>query len=335
MRLLLALPGLVAPSQARPNAPALSALARLIAAAGVPSREPEGLGAALAPHYAITRQIDWPLAPLRLAALGGDPGDAYWLAADPVTLVAGREDVRPAGAVTDLAPADAERMIATLNRHFAADGLAFVAPQPGAWFVRAPSPPQMHTHALDAAAGHALRALLPEGPGAGPWRRWLSEIQMLLHDHPVNVEREESGRASVNSVWFSGGGTLPPRAAPGARVLTWANGGIATAFALHAGRPALAVPASLASIFDNIDDAPHLAVAFDAPLDLAKIESAWAAPAWNALSSGRLEAVTMIADGAGEAVTWTVGRPGRWQQIRQRFVQHDLDALLDAVRPAP
>jgi hypothetical protein len=272
MRLLLALPGLVAPSEAPANLPRLPALARLVAAAGTPTREPEGLGAALAPHYAITRQIDWPLAPLRLAALGGDPGDAYWLAADPVTLVAGREDVRPASAVTDLAPADAthDRHAQPSFRH----GRRDVRRAAATLVVRAPSPPQMQTHSLDAAAGHALRALLPEGPGAGLWRRWLSEIQMLLHDHPVNVEREQSGLASVNSVWFSGGGTLPPRAAPGARVLTWANGGIATAFALHAGSRALALPASLARVFDSIDDDRHLAVAFDAPLDLAKIESA-------------------------------------------------------------
>jgi hypothetical protein len=332
MHLLLALPGLATPSAERANVPRLPALARLVATAGSPTREPEGLGAALAPHYAVARQIDFPLAPLRLAALGGNPGDGYWLAADPVTLIAGREDVRPAGMVTDLAPEDADRIIATLNRHFAADGLAFVAPQPDAWFVHAPSPPQMLTHALDAARGRALRALLPEGPDAGPWRRWLSEIQMLLHDHPVNVEREQAGRASVNSVWFSGGGTLPPRGASGTRLRTWANGGIATAFALHAGAPARALPANLAGALQMAADVSDHVVVLDAPLDLAQIESAWAAPAWDALARGRLESVTLIADGNGEALTWTVRRPNLRRRIGERFARHDLGALLGAAR---
>ncbi len=89
------LPGLLAPGAERgSDAPHL---ARLIAAAGTPAREPDGLDAALAARYGIARNDDWPLAPIRAAALGVDTGDAYWLAADPVTLEAGHDDVRLAG----------------------------------------------------------------------------------------------------------------------------------------------------------------------------------------------------------------------------------------------
>ena len=71
------------------------ALAHLLAIAGAPTRESGGIAAALAARYGVTRQADWPLAPLRLAALGVDPGAAFWLAADPVTLTVGAQR-RPA-----------------------------------------------------------------------------------------------------------------------------------------------------------------------------------------------------------------------------------------------
>jgi hypothetical protein len=193
----------------------------------------------------------------------------------------------------------------------------------------------MVTHALDAAAGRALRTLLPEGPDAGPWRRWLSEIQMLFHEHPVNIERERAGGASVNSVWFSGGGILPPRAAAGMRIRTWAKSGIATALALYAGAPARALPADLGAVLNTTHEDEDHVVALDAPLDLATVETAWAAKAWDALAAGVLETVTLIADGAGDAITWTARRPSHWQRLRQRFTKPDLEALLDAARLAP
>jgi hypothetical protein len=287
----------------------------LIACARAVEREPEGLAALLARHYGVARQHDWPLAPLRLAALGVAPGDAYWLAADPVTLVAGRDDVRPAGTVRDLARADADRLIDVLNRHFAADGLAFVAPRPEAWFVRAPSPPRMITHALDAAAGRALRTLLPEGPDAASWRRWLGEIQMLFHDHPINVARERAGAASVNSVWFSGGGTMPRPAADRAPTRTWAHVEVVRALAAHAGSVAQPLPADLAPVLRHGRGGERLVVALDAPLDLAVVESAWGMPAWRALAAGKLESVTLLADGAGDALALRVPRPGLWARI--------------------
>ena len=59
---------------------------------------------------------------------------------------------------------------------------------------------------------------------------------MLLHEHPVNIERERAGRSPANSVWFSCGGTMPPRP-PVARGFecTFAAAGIAAALAAHAG----------------------------------------------------------------------------------------------------
>ena len=50
---------------------------------------------------------------------------------------------------------------------------------------------------------------LPDGEDAAGFRRLQSEIEMALHDHPVNVERELKGRQPINSLWLWGGGFVP------------------------------------------------------------------------------------------------------------------------------
>src|SRR5438105_4067484 len=88
-----------------------------------------------AAYYGIghAANADCPLAPVRLAALGVDPGTAFWLAADPVTLVAGRNDVRLTGVVRDIDPYDAAALIRMLNANFVTDGIEFVGAPPAAW----------------------------------------------------------------------------------------------------------------------------------------------------------------------------------------------------------
>jgi hypothetical protein len=330
MQLVLTLPGLLAHVTGS-GSPAPN-LARLLAASGVPTREPDGLAAALAARYGIARQTDWPLAPLRLAGLGVDPGTAYWLAADPVTLVAGRDDVRLTGTVGDLTADEAAVLVDMLNVHFAGDGLAFVAPRPNAWFVRAPGQPAVATRPLDAVAGRSLRALLPTGADAPTWRRWQSEMQMLLHEHPVNAARERAGQVLANSVWFSCGGTRPSCGPDSKSIRTWANEGIAAALAAHAGTPAQVLPHGLGAVLAMAAKSDTIVVALDAPLDVAAVERAWAVPAWAALARGMLAAVTLIADGGGDAAAWTARRPRLWQRIAGGFVTRDLEALLAAAR---
>ena len=309
------------------NAPAF---ASLLATAGMPIRESGGTPAALASRYGVTRQTDWPLAAIRIAALGVDPGNAYWLAADPVTLAVGRDDIQLTAIVDDLGRADADALLSTLNAHFAADGLAFIAPQTDAFFVRVAAAPRLATQPPGAASGRSLRTLLPEGPDADAWRRWQSEIQMLLFDHPVNNERERAGRPPANSLWFSCGGTLPERPGPGPAIRTFATGGIATALAAHVGSPAHALRDCLDDCLSATDRTDLIVVALEPSLDWATVERAWTASAKDALDAGRLAAVTLLADDMGDAMVWNALRPGLWKRVAGRYARHDLAALLAA-----
>jgi len=332
MHLVLTLPGLLALSA--DHGMRAPHLAHLVGIAPPPVRELDGLDAMLAAHYGVehSAETDWPLAPIRVAAFGIDPGTAYWLAADPVTLVAGRDDVRLTGIVRDLDAYDAATLIRLLNAHFITDGIEFVAARPDAWFVRAQENVQLRTRPLAAVTGRTLRDLLPVGSDAGTWRRWQNEIQMLMHEHPVNVARERDGKAPANSVWFSEGGTRPAHVATARAVKTFADAGIAIALASHVGRPARAVPVTFDSVLADSGDADVTIVVLAATHDLDTVERAWTSPAWTALLNGKLNAVTLLADGTDSARAWTARRPGPWRRRMLRFARHDLAPLFTALR---
>ena len=328
MPLVLVLPRLLAPGiAAQPRA---WELARLLVAAGAPTKTQDGIGAALAPCYGVARQIDWPLAPIRLAHFGVDPGAHYWLAATPITLVATHDDVRLAGPVRDLSADDAAALIAALATHFAGDGVAFVAPAPDEWFVRAPRTPELATRPLDVAAARTLRESQPEGRDARTWRRWQNEIQMLLAEHPVNVARAAAGRAPANGVWLAEGGVHRPPEALARPIRTWANGGIAAALAAHIGAPASPLPASLDALLAAASPDGMAIAALDDATDIEQVERAWGAPAARALARGKVDAVTLIADGAGDAAMWSARRTSAWHRLVAAFRRPDLAALLAA-----
>jgi hypothetical protein len=324
MRLVLGLPGLLA----APPAPPMPGLARLLRAAGAPAPDGDTLVHALAADFGVERRGDWPLAALRLRAFGLDPGRDWWLAADPVTLVAGRDDVRLAGPVVDLAATEATALTAALDAHFAADGLRFVAATPGAWFVGSAQSHAITTRPLACAIGAPLRALLPEGPASRTWRRWGNEIEMLLHEHPVNRAREAEGRAVANGLWFSDGGALPAPPPQRSGVATFADDETVRALAVHAGTPAQRVPGDLDAARGATPEAAARFVVLAPGIAPGDVEAAWTGPLWRAFAAGALTEVGIVADGGGRALRWTAHRPGILRRLALRRAPPELSALL-------
>ncbi|MGA8032642.1 MAG: hypothetical protein WCB48_09625, partial [Casimicrobiaceae bacterium] len=204
MPLVLVAPGLLsAPSGAFERDPAF---ARLAGHAGAPRVHPTGIAGAL------LGASQWPdgtsVAPLAALGAGTDPGEAWVIVADPVHLDAGAADVVLTRRIDDLRRDESDALVATLAAHFAIDGLRFVAPRAGAWFVLAAQAPQITATDLDAVVGQSMLVHMPRGPDARTWKRWQDEIGMLLHDHQVNAARERERRQSANAVWFWGGGRL-------------------------------------------------------------------------------------------------------------------------------
>ena len=50
---------------------------------------------------------------------------------------------------------------------------------------------------------------LPQGATTASYRNLLSEIEMALHEHAINLRRAEQGHQPVNSLWIWGGGVAP------------------------------------------------------------------------------------------------------------------------------
>ncbi len=168
-----------------------------------------GVEAALCEALGIARQQDWPLAPITLEADGGVAGDAYWLRADPVHLRVMRDRIVLADADgLSLSRHEADALAAAIGQHFGAD-LSPLPLHPQRWYLQYLQAPRLTTTPLSVAVGRDIDPLLPHGDDAMRFRAELNELQMLLHEHPVNQAREARGELPVNSLWLWGGGRLP------------------------------------------------------------------------------------------------------------------------------
>jgi len=329
MRCTLVVPGLLdwpssALAAAAMQAPALS---RLVAADASPATEPDGQVATACRVCGIAKQQDWPVAPWLARAAGIITGSAYWLCADPARFIVGASDVRLGGLVTDLDAADADLLLSMLNTHFAADRIRFLAPTPARWLVRADAAPQIVTRPPEAALGAALVPFLAAGADAGRWRRWQNEVQMLLFEHAVNRRREASGLASVDSLWFWGGGTLVSPAERTNRI--FAKDGMVC----ELGRGAGLACAPLPSAFSALPAAAAGVVWLDAMAEggqaqLAAVDKAWIAPAERALHAGVLSEVELVLTGRAFALGFRVARPSRAQRWRSRIAPPRASPLL-------
>ncbi len=338
MQLTLVVPGLLDLAEAEPaRADAEgTALARLLAAGTPPAVYDSSIEIACA-AMGIARQRDWPVAPLLAAAASLDPGDAYWLLAEPVTLVVGQTDVRLVSVVDDLSADEAAALLATLNSHFADDGLRFVAIDPARWLITAASAQQLLTHPADDALGAPISAFLPDGPDAARWRRWQSEMQMLLFAHPVTSQREQHGRAPINGVWLSGGGVRATTQAKARIASLYADAPLLRDLARAAGLEVGSAPSSFGEWIESGPKSPTLvwlqAIGTnDGPAALAALGRDWADPLCAALDAhGPLE-LSVAISGRGRALSFTPRRRSLVARWRNRLTRVALSTLLSAAR---
>ncbi len=306
---------LLQPLPDRADLARLEGLRRLLSRARTATTSHEPLEGALMQRFGVTRQRDWPVAPL--ARLGdGQPSDTgYWLCADPVHL---RVD-RDALVLVDsrgykLAQTDADALVRTLNLHFDAAGLAFSAPTPHRWYARVTHAPDLETVPLREAAGRNVDSLLPSGGEALVWHRTFNEIQMLLHDHPVNEAREARGEPPVNSVWLWGGGSLPAQVS-GEWICVWANDALARGLARAADIDCADTPGSFTSWLQEAKEGEHLVVLEDADLD--RTESNWLAPALHALRARLLSKLSLSAAVGSAVLRFDLTRSDLWKFWRR------------------
>ncbi len=270
---------------------------------------------------------------LTVAALGGAAGEAAWMRADPAHLRLNRDQLVLVPALAfGLTAVEAEALAESLNRHFSGK-LTFYPLSAERWCVRLESLAAvgLRTETPAEVAGKDINRHLPSGEGSKRWHSILNEIQMVLHEHPVNEAREARGEPVVNSVWLWGAGTLPSGTAAPFQSVT-ANDPLALGYAQSAGLRHRTLPQNADEWLARLpEDGWQLAVldALRLPLAmsdfeswqqrLVELEKRWFAPLLAALKSGRIGMVTVLVPDSGELVAFETTRNDQrhfWRRAR-------------------
>ncbi len=302
---LAAEPGGIDPT-VRPRLPALSLLAGR--ADRLPAAGPDLESSLLALFGApVAADADPPVAALTWLADFGSPAAQPLLRADPVHLRVDASGLLLFGPeALELTAEEADALLETLNAAGAERGWRFHRATPPRWYLALPEAPRIRTHSPLPLTGRDVSRSLPTGAQAAEWNAALNEIQMLLHDHPVNVRRRQRGRPVVSGVWPWGGGALPAGVRRWAKV--WTDRPLAMGLAQHGGSARADVPDDPACL-DAMDGGDHLVV-LDAPCPLAArrdigqwihcmewLESTWIEPLLRRLRRGRLASLTLHGPG--------------------------------------
>jgi hypothetical protein len=183
----------------------------------------------------------------------------------------------------------------------AADALLAVGPQPRAE-VRTTDPARY--------LGASIEAALPAGAGAPALRQLGSEIEMWLHEHPLNQARARARLPAVSTLWLWGGGVpLAASAAPVPRghatSVVFSDDPFVVGLSRLAGVPCTPGPRSLTAVlaaqtrraivtlelFQGCGEAPAM------PLTLLEVfDRDWVVPALAAVRRGALRELSLVAN---------------------------------------
>ena len=230
-----------------------------------------------------------PSAPFALRGDGGEPGDAYWVHADPVHLAAGNTQVGVTGAqALALDRAEAEVFADVINTHF--KGVLQVFPlRPDRWYARIDSPPAGSPAPLAEVLARGIE-LGPANTAALGWHALMNELQMLLFEHPLNLAREARGALPVNGVWLWGGGRESKIDGRPLRSV-FADSPLAAGLAAAAAVRHAPLPHAVQPVLDPATDGVTLVVHEHADAD--RIERDWMQPLTDALRRERIGMLTV------------------------------------------
>ena len=301
--------------EASASLPRLPALEQWVARGDMAST-PDGWRPWLQRELAGRELAALPAASIAGAAVAALPADQpVWLAT-PVQLIAGLDTVRvhPAGLLR-LEPEEQQALQSDFSRVFAGSG----------WSLHATGRRELLLSCALKQAGAAVRSTdpalwlgadpragLPSGPGSEPLRRFACELEMWLHEHPVNAARAGRGLLSVNALWLWGGGAAVARAGsaassqPARAMTAWADELFIDGLARCTGLRVEPLPQRWPQQdTGRVPGEDRLAVcglgAAPDERSLRAMESDWIAPALDSWRRGHARSLTLLA--ADRAIT--------------------------------
>ncbi len=283
-------------------------------------------------EYRLAAGLDLPVAALTAKIDKLAPGRGNWLRADPVYLRPdlGRLIVRD-NRDLNLRADEAGELATELNRELCDLELELRPASPDRWYLQLKSRPRLYSVSPASAHGRDADVCLVRGEDAGYWHQIQNQIQMLLHQSPVNVAREARGQVPVNSLWFWGAGAMPD---PPARV--WAqvcsDDMLIEALARHSGSPVEACPDTpgpwLAElpreeclvVIQSAAQALQIHDRYQWQCALEALEADWLNPLATALTTGERDMLT-VDGGGGRQFVLTARNSRKWWQ-RDKTLQN-------------
>jgi hypothetical protein len=232
----------------------------------------------------------------------GELPTGYCLRADPVHLRADTTGLVLFDTTAfELDEAECRALSGTLAAHLAQDGWDLRFQHPQRWYLSGGPSQDLITAPLPAVRGTAVAPVPFTGADAPAWISRLNELQMLMHDHPVNRTRVAARRIAVNSLWLWGGGE-PRRQAAARCSHVCADNALARGSARFCGAPvtsmsdgAEALVRSMAAdeqrlvVLEDCRDAAAYQDIADWQAALHRLERNWFAVLIRSLRTGRLD----------------------------------------------
>ena len=259
----------------------------------------------------------FPAGPCAHAAWTGGSARGTWACAAPVHLLTAIDHLQLADPVPlPLETGESAALLASLEAHLAGTGFRLHSFPGRGWLCECPAGLVCAAVEPASAIGRNLRELLPGGRDAARVRALVNELQMLLHEHPVNERRALRGAPTVNSLWLWGfGAACDPRARAQGALLTddpW----LAGLWRLHGGE--VGSPDELGAHLRRSSTVLRVALA---PANgdenrrdqLATLDQALLAPARAALIDGTVQCLSVH---TGHTI-FEVPRHARWRLWRR------------------
>ena len=108
-----------------------------------------------------------------------------------------------------LTEVDSRALCEAAHTHLAQDNITFQFVNAITWLIELPTQLDVITERPNWIISEALRQNFPRGSDARKLERWMNELQMLLHAHPVNEARAAVRLPTINVVWMWGFGNHP------------------------------------------------------------------------------------------------------------------------------
>ena len=238
------------------------------------------------------------------------PPTGTWACARPVHLATAIEHLRLVPGDVDIGADEASALLADINRHLEGRGFRLHAQAAlDDWQLECDAPIECDGAEPELAAGRSVRDLMPAGRDGARVRALINEIQMLLHEHPVNQDRAGRGRPAINTLWLWGFGRFEQTHVMNLPTLYTDDAWLSGAWSLNGARSrsldelATSLGAGGSHVLVAGSRPPRDSLSGHGMIDaLAQAERSCFAPALAALRAGAVSGVDLLLDGRAHAV---------------------------------